>query len=264
MHLAQILEARALAVTVPHVLTAADTDPRIVIQYVPDLGTGGAAATVTYASETKATFQVGAAAPAGNDAIGNSTGELLFSTYTTMGLVLDAINGTRAWRAYLVGALRQDSPVTLITAASASCIGDNGLTLYGDTDIADSCSIAISGEKFMNNGINGHVTDADDQCENVLLYAGVNVFAGGDLKLYTGAQDTDEVQMGADITVALSTLKELGEANHTAAFSAANRGERLIVRFTAQTAGAFTITQFHVLGKTAVLRNDRIVDSVNY
>ncbi len=264
MDLAQILEGRALAVTVPHAILVADKDPRIVIQYVPDLGTGGTAATVNWASETKVTFQVGAAAPAGTNAIGNSTGELLFSAYTTMGMVLDAINGTRAWRAYLQGALRQDSPVFLITAGAASCIGANGLTLYGDQDIADGCSVAISGEKFVNNGINGHVTDADDQCENTLLYAGINVGDTGAVKLYSEGQLSDGVQMGGDQAVASDTLLQLGEANLTTPFATAVRGERLIVRFAAATAGAFTHTQFNILGKTAVLKNDRIVDSVNY
>lgn len=264
MRLGQIEEARALAPVVTHLLSAADTTPAIVIQYVSALGTGSSSASVQVQDGTGLRFKVDGATPAGNDAIGNSSGWILFATYTNMGQVLDQINGKIAWRAYLVAALRGDLATHLLTAASQQADGDNGLTLYFDSSRADLCGVAVSGEKFVNNGVNGHVKDADDECENYLLYSKVNVASDGSLKFYTASQSAN-TQLGDTIAISTDTDAEVGEAEVSAEYLRATRGQRLVVRVEATTAGqACTPTQFHVLSKTAVLRNDRIVDEDNY
>ena len=49
MYADQIAEARGLATPIPQNIAADDTCPAIVIQYVPNLGTGGASASFTLA-----------------------------------------------------------------------------------------------------------------------------------------------------------------------------------------------------------------------
>ena len=269
MYQEQIVEARALATVVPHNITAVDTTPWIVVQYVPALGTGGAAATVDIdAGRDTLTFQVDAAAPAGADAIGNTTGilDLSSSTYSTMGKLVDAINGVAAWRAYLVGALRSDLVSSLLVQAAASCFGANGKTLFSDSSVSKDISIAISGEKFVSNGISGHEKDFEDGCENSMQYASINATSASlaVIRYYTGKQGSTEAQLGSDVDTVSATAKEQGEANLSVDFVTAARGERLIVRAIGVSNTAITAPVVHVLGKTAVLKNDRFVDEINY
>lgn len=283
MHIEQYKEAWALAPTVAHNQTAVDTSPMMVVQYVPDLGTGGSSASIAHIVASSMTFLVDSAAPAGKDAIGSS-GVILTSTaaYDTMGELVDYINGQAAWRAYLVAALRADMS-SILLAKSATAIPATGLTFYGDTSGNDGAIVpgtaaayeivgtAISGEKFVNNSINGHVKDADDGCENALLYAEVQITCTGDaenLRIYSGAQGSTESLLYTK-TLTSTTEQNLGVTGTTQAdglnsiFVKANRGERLIIRAATDTAFA-AVTKFNILGKTAVLSGDRQVTEVNY
>jgi len=266
MFIDQIQEARALATVVPHNLTAVDVGPWMVAQYVPSLGTGAAAATMQVLAGTLR-FKVDAVTPAGADAIGVS-GEfdLSSSTYNTMGEVVDEINGIAAYRAYLVGALRADLSTNLLVQAATSIFGDTGLTVFGDTSGSKEISLAISGEAFVNNGKSGHVKDFEDGCENSMMYAAFTVTSVSLLVLryFTGKQGTAEVQVGQDVTLTSATLKEQGGANLSVVFVTSARGERLIVRVIGLSTSAPSAPTIHILGKTAVLANDRVVDSIGY
>ena len=107
MNLAQIEEARALASPVNWAATVGiDTAPYFVVQYVPALGTGGAAATIALVTGGDMTFLVDGAAPAGLDAIGTAgVIDTSAATGDTIAELLGLINATSAWRAYAVGAL---------------------------------------------------------------------------------------------------------------------------------------------------------------
>ncbi len=269
MYQNQILEARALATVVPHNITVVDKSPWIQIQYVPSLGTGGAAATVAMAAgRDTMTFQVDAADPAGADSIGNTSGEVIVSggDLNTMGEVVDHINGKSAWRAYLIGCLRSENPDNLLVRTAASAFGDNGVTLYSDSSVSKEISIAISGERFVNNGRAGHLKDFEDGCENSLMYAAITVTCASALALryYTGKQGSAEVQVGQDIALTTATLKEQGEAAFADIFVKSRRGERLIVRAIGTESVALTVPTVHVISKTAVLANDRVVTAINY
>lgn len=277
MNTKQYEDAHNLATTVPRVISAVDTCPLMVVQYVPALGTGGSAATIAYVVASSMTFLVDGSTPAGADAIGVSgIIDTSSSTYNTMGELVDYINGRQAWRAYLVSALRIDKTSNMLAKAAASAIGDNGLTFYGDTSAnfsandpasagtLEAISVAISGEKFINNGINGHVKDYEDGCENMLTYSEVQLtFSGtGTLSIYTGKQGEAETRIYHQ-TLTSTTEKDLGQANLEEVFAKAVCGQRLIVR--AATTTAFTaVTKFNINGKTAVLNGSRLVDSVNY
>lgn len=271
MYLRQIEEARALATPVTQNITTTDTDPAIVIQYVPALGTGASAATIAMetASQTL-TFQVGGSDPAGLDDIGNTSGEIVVtgSAYDTMGELVDYINGRSAWRAYLVGALRSDLPSNLLLKTATSCIGANGLTFYSDTSTNLGISLAISGEKFVSNGINGHVKDFEDECENEMLYGSFNVtcVSAPHILYYTGKQGSTETLITASklLTSASATLE--GEEIPTGPFIQSTRGQRLIMRCISPSAAdpALTAATITIVGKTTVLKNDRIVSEQNW
>ncbi len=268
MFVNQIEEALKLAPAVPRNINAADKTPWIIIQHVPALGTGGAAATVSVATAAETiTFQVDAADPAGLDTIGNTSGEIsLVGTTDTMGELADIINGTKAWRAYLGACLRSDVPSHLLNFSAKTCFGDNGATLYSDTTDSLEIGIVISGEKFVNNGISGHKTDFDDQCINQVLYGATKLGDGTGvitMSMYTGKQGETEVLLGGADTLTEDTQELIGDASGDLPFKSATTGSRLIIR--AVTDSAFdAYTEFNFVGKTAVLANDRQVKEANY
>jgi len=267
MHLRQIEEARALATPVIHNITADDTSPWMVVQYVPDRGTGGTSASIAYVQASSLTFLVDSSTPAGADVIGAS-GVVLTSSedYDTMGELVDYINGRAAWRAYLVGALRADLTSLLLAKSATICSGANGLTFYTDSTVSNDVSLAISGEKFVSNAISGHVTDDGGACENEMLYGAFKATNESDfvLKYYSGKQGSTETQVGSTIALTTATNKEQGEANLTVPFVQATRGQRLIARIWSGSSVFCSSPVVHVIGKTAVLKNDRIVDEINY
>lgn len=263
----QIQEATLLAKPYGQVFTAVDGHPAMVVQYVPAGGTGGAAATCEVITATGLTFQVDAANPAGADAIGTAAGSVAFATYTTMGAVADYINSRPAWRCYLVGALRADASASkLLTAGATSCIGDTGYTIYHDASSTDHGSFAISGERFINNGIGGHLTDADDGVINELMAASINVGITGtspQIAFYYEKQQGTTVQSGPIYTMADDTLEEIGVLDPNTPIITAPIGYRLVGRVSVATTYD-DIARFEVLGRSIVLRNNRIVASKNW
>jgi len=275
VHIDQFNEAWALAPLLTHVQSAVDKTPAMVLQYVPANGTGGAAATCQVETTTM-TFLVDGATPAGADVIGTSgIIDTSNASYNTLGELCDYIDGRQAFRAYLVGALRADKCSMLLAAAANSCMGDTGLTLYFDTSdnfasitggagTGEQVSTAISGERFVNNGINGHQKDADSHCENALLYADIEAtFTGtGAVTIFSGLQGSDETLLVNDVLTS-TTAKTYGATNPVDIFIKSKRKERLVVR--ASTTTAFTsIQSFIVQGKTAVLSGDHFMDTLNY
>lgn len=269
MNADQITEARALATPVTHNFTAVDTSPWMVCQYVPSTGTGGASASIAYIVASSMTFLVDSATPAGADAIGVSGVVLTSSSaYDTMGELVDYINGRQAWRARLVGALRADKSSLMLAKSATICSGATGLSFFSDSSASGEFSLAISGDKFVSNGKRGYVTDADDGCENSMLYGSFNVTcasAGIGLKYYTGKQGSTETQIDGTVTVASATAKEQGEVDLTQPFVQATRGQRLIIRVLGLSdTPALTAPTISVIGKTAVLSGSRFVDTINY
>lgn len=277
MILQQIEEARKLATPVPQAITAVFTCPSFIIQHIPTLGTGGATAGVSAAGgEGALTFSVDSAVTAGADLVG-TLGVLLMSGYSTIGDVQDKVNANPSWRMILVGALRADIPTAIVAKTGAVC-GETGITFYHDSSSTygtgghQHFSTAISGEKFANKGVNGHVKDDDDECENTLHYMTfTGTFAspgatsvGQYIKYYSGKQGSTEVQMGGSVAITDATAKEQGEANVGDAWIRSKRGERLVIRMVCDCVGAVTAPTINIIGSTAVLKNDRIVDSIGY
>lgn len=269
MHIRQIEEARALATPVIHNFADVDKFPWMVAQYVPSLGTGGSSASIAYIVASSMTFLVNGSTPADADAIGASGVVLTSSsTYNTMGKLVDYISGRAAWRAYLVGALRADLSSLMLVKTAAICSGANGLTFYADSSASGEHSLAISGEKFVSNAASGHVKDADDFCENEMLYGAFDVTNASaiGLRYYSGKQGDTETQVGSTVSLTTGANKEQGEVNLTVPFVQATRGQRLIMRCLdlSTTVAELTAPVIHVIGKTAVLANNRTVDEINY
>lgn len=269
MHVDQIIEAEKMATPVTHNITAVDTDPWMVVQYVPTLGTGGTSASIAYIVASSMTFLVDSSTPAGADAIGTS-GVILTSTaaYDTMGELVDYINGRQAWRAYLVGALRADNSSLMLAKSATACHGANGLTFYGDTSSNKMISLAVSGEKFVNNGKNGHVKDWDDQCINRMYYGYFKVTCASThspvLRYYTGLAGSTETQIASDVALVSGTAQQDGEENFTEPYIEATRGHRLVIRVICTSAQPPTSPTVNVLAKTAVLSGARQVTEDNY
>lgn len=264
MNFQQISEARSLALPYGQAFSSVDAHPQIQVQYVPDLGTGGTKATCKTTTATGLVFDVDDTTVAGKDAIGTD-GALTFANYATMGALVDAINGSQAWRAILRGGLRADASDNNLLAGDASCIGAEGLAIYGDADPIDHGSVAISGERFINNGINGHVKDWDDQCENSLCFYRIDVGATGDgtITIYAEKQNSTSVQTLYSETYANDAENTRGVSTAETANSAwltAPRGYRMVVRMKAATSYD-DIVAFNVLGKTAVLKGDRFISN---
>lgn len=271
MNINQIEEARALAPIVYHNITAVDKGPWMVVQYVPNLGTGGSAATVQIAAGSATMlFKVDAATPLTLDIVGGTSGQisLVGSDSDTMGEVVDLINSVSAWRAYLLGAIRADLPSHLIAAGAASCIGANGLTLYSDSSAnLGEISYAISGEKFVTNGIGGHCKDEDDQVLNQLLHADIKVTGASPqvIQYYSGKQGSTETKIAANILLTTATNKQQGETHPNEPYIVANRGERLLIRVQALSPDTPpTSPTLNYAGKSIVYKNDRIVDTVAF
>ncbi len=269
MHTSIVKEARDLAVPYTLTLAAVDTAGQAVVQYIPSLGTGAAAAECAVTTATDLTFLTGpagaATTPAGADAIGTA-GVILFSAYTTMGALADYVNSFQAWRMYLTGALRADaSAAKLLVKSTTSCIGANGLTIFADTSAAEHHDVTISGEKFVSNGRSGHLKDWDHQCENRLIRFSLDIDGTGDcvITMYSGKQGSTETSM---YTIALpdNTLTERGmDLPVGSFFKAAKRGERLILRVSHATDIGTDLTAFQITGQTAVLTGAHVITEGN-
>lgn len=267
MNMQQIEEARALATPVTHNITANDTCPAIVIQYVPEMGSASTnTASFTLANDSFQ-FLVNGATPSGVDVIGVSGKvDVSSSTYDTMGELVDHINGKQAWRAYLVGCLRSTTAVGLLAKTSTRCDNANGVTVYGDTSDYKDWFIAVSGEKFVNNGKNGHVTDWDDKVENALMYGNYSFASesnGVTLQYYTGKQGETETALTGTESIAESSTVTHGEENCDQPYIKATLGHRLIVKIN-QASSDIGTPSLNVTGRSAVYRANRVVNEKNY
>ena len=243
--------------------SAVDTFPQAIVQYVPDGGTGGTAATCQVVTATGLTFQVDAANPAGADAIGTAAGVVAFATYTTMGALKDYVDGLTAWRMILLGAKRADASASkLLTAGATSCITASGLRIFGDASTTDHISFAITGERFVNNGLSGHIKERG-ACWNTLLSASLNVgLTGGTPQIefsFEGQRASDAIQVAHSLVMVDDTLEEIGVANPSVPYLQAPLGFRIIGRVSVATT-VDDIAKFEVLGKSAYINGEQLID----
>lgn len=267
MQLSQIEEARAIAPNYPIVLTGLPNgSPGLVLQYIPEWGSGASAANAFVSGTTNLHVKISGVTPTSGDTTGMPTnGKFAFSAYTNMGLLCDRINKVKCLRAYLQGALRGDSAAWLLASQTVSIVGDNGGTLVFDGDKSDCVTVAISGEKFVNNGPRGWVTDADSACENMLCFLAYNMVDDVNIYFYTASQSADsQLAVMAEVSTGTRTLVQADTPEQP--YIRAKVGERLVVRATLVTSSANlnTVTEFQIMAKTAVWEGDRLVTEDNF
>lgn len=264
MNYKQLMEAKELALPIPFSVTANDTCPAALFQYVPDGGDGGTAATLTYVQGGNLTVTVGGAVPAGNDAFGTSgVISCAAAAYDTIGEVVNYFNSLPAWRAKLL--CRPETLMANILAqTSTSCLLDNGLALYLDTSVADTTYIwnaAITGSMFDNYGLAGSKSDVDDHCVNRFHMAQFtqDFTSAATAYLYVFKQgDTTSTKVYTKALVD-ATLTDMGNTTHpTQPWYEAPEGYTLCLEIRSDAATAFST--FTVLGSTIVRKNNRVVN----
>jgi hypothetical protein len=123
-----------------------DTDIGLRVKYVGS----EASATVTVASDGNLTFKHG---DAGSEAVDDTVGasgvlDVSDTAYDTFGEVVDEINSSDNWEAYLVDVLRADSSNDTLLAMSEATISPNvEKDLVKDTSAALNLAIRIGGRK---------------------------------------------------------------------------------------------------------------------
>lgn len=256
---------KKMANRVPHPFSAVDAFPAFVIQAVNHPDDTISAATLAHVNSTSMTFLVDAAAPTGKWAIGTlGVVDISAAANDTVGEFQDTVNGTLGYRMFLVGARRATTMASILAKSAADMFGANGLTFYFDASASDIGAVAISGEKFVNHGINGHQKDFDDKCINMLtdLDITVGLTGNGSLRIYSGKQGSTESLMHT-FTMTDDTNIVKGKDQPLAAWEQAKEGERLIVEIFAATSFD-DIAVCNINGKTAVQDGSRQVAEKNY
>lgn len=270
MDLQRHFHLRELASPIPVVITV-DASPAFCLQYVPDGGTGGAAATAALVQNATMTMLVDAAAPTGADAIGtNGVIDTSNASYDTVGELQATFNATAAWRCYRIGAIGSTAMAGILAKSATSCIGANGLFFYFDGSASNLLGFAFSGERFVSNSLTGgHMKDADHECLNSLHYlkwASAVTITNGAINIYSDDQSTPtggETLMFTTSLPTAGTAREYGEANPAIPWITAKRGERLVVQISTPS-GTPTPTNLHAIGSTVVLSGAYIVDEVQW
>jgi len=273
MNYQTILQARDLASIVPHNITADDTCAALVVQYVPKKGVSeDYRAKAAFTQGGNFTFTTGTA---GDTVVGNSGATLdgigtagvidtSAASFNTVGEFGDYVNGHPAYRA--IRKVPYATPMAHVLTKSASfCDVANGLTFYIDTSVGKANYVAISGEQFVNNGINGHRKETN--CENWLCYGEITLTATGALTLYIYSSGQNSLEGDALIhqeTLTSTSLKQLGlYQTPDVPWLKSARGRQLIVKVAAATS-INAQTLFLINGKTIVEDGRYLITSKGY
>ena len=231
-------------------LSADDTDVALVVRYI---GPGaGANTNVAVAANGDLTFlKSGVAVDEFECPVSGALGGVITvanAACDTMGEVVDVINASTNWRAFLVGALRGDSSNdTLLTISATDTTTVGGLALKFDTDVAKIASIAfmpagndinffIAGPGSMGaGGIRPNPFSAWQGA--VSLIRATSTYASGTstIKVYSVKTETGRAGKGTETATTLwsiaggaTTAEKLLDYSETPLYS--RRGEKLLVR----------------------------------
>ena len=213
-----------------------------------------------------------------DDTDGATTTVLTIATdaggYDTMGEVVDGVNATGVFRAFLIGGDRADTSTAMFAdVANETCKLANGVTLFSnpDTDTA-ILGFAFTNQKFIYRPTGGWATfekgwTKDVNCINSLkmLSATLTIAAHANVRLYSCDDEnktTGVLLWSQDLA---STVEELhGDTNPNDIFVSGIRGHRLCIKFVALTA-ADNLTGFVIrsLGQTKDVAGGQVPSS-NY
>lgn len=195
--------------------------------------------------------------------------------YDTFGELVDAINATGVFRAFLIGANRSDDSDAMLDAiANVTCKTTNGKTLYFEqTTTSQIYGMAITNQKFTYRPIGGWDTHdkgwtKDINCINSLkmLDATFTLIDGGAINIYAADDEgkNNGVLVWSDAFA--TTVQELhGNTVPDDVFVATSRGMRLVIQFPAVTtvASDFTAAAVRIIGHTKDVADGLVPDS-NY
>lgn len=256
---------------VPHVLSAPDTDVAFTLQYCPVNGESGTstAAEATFVNGGDFTVTVDGSAPTGKDAFGTAgVIDTSAAAYDTVGEFFDyvrSIGGNKhgAWRIIMNGAIRSTPMASILSKSATSCIGDNGLTFVFDTSAAETLSVAVSAEKFENNGVGGWRSDWESKVLNQLMSLDVtqNMASAGEIRIYQG-KDGETETLIYSTALADDTNTTKGLEYPDVVWLQAEHGYRLVVQvYHATDIGAGAVGKYSVRGRSVVPDGSFVVRS---
>jgi len=163
------------------------------------------------------------------------------ASYNSMGEVVDAVNATGVFRAFLIGAKRADvSTAMFADVSNETCKLKNGVTLFSNPDTtAAILGFAFTNQKFIYRPSGGWDTfekgwTKDTNCINSLkmLSATLTIAAHANVRFY---QCDDENKAAAVLLWSqdlASTVEELhGDTVPDDVFVSCSRGNRFLVQF---------------------------------
>jgi len=221
-----------------------DADTGLTVRYIgPE-----ASATVTVAANGDLTFKHG---DAGSEAVDDTVGasgviDVSDAAYNTFAKVVDNINGSPNWEAYIVDALRSDTSTdTLLAMSEATIAPKTDLALKKDTSVALNLGVRI--------GKRSAVTGSDDiSAAEIYRIDSLNTYASGTSII--NVYEIDEVEKtetliysaaGGATTVADS--KEF-VVNGRGSLAVSRVGKHLLVKLVGSAACTGSLT---VIGATA-------------
>ncbi len=194
--------------------------------------------------------------------------------YDTFGELVDAINATGVFRAFLIGANRSDDSDNMLDAiANVTCKTTNGKTIFFEqVTTSQIYGFGITNQKFIYRPTGGWATfekgwTKDINCINSIkmLSATLTITAHANVRIYQ-ADDENKVNgvllWSQDLA---STVEELhGNTIPDEIFISSSRGFRLLVQFAALTStDDFTAAVIKNIGHTKDVADGQVPDS-NY
>lgn len=237
-----ILEERILAAKKVSRSVADDGDIGLVVRYK---GTEASATVEVAATSGDITFKVGTlsseAVDADIDSGGNDPGviDVSDSNVDTMGELVDFINASGTWEAYLVDCLRSDDSRTLLLTMAAAqankTVVPQGVRLYKDSSQNDNFDISIA---IMNRLYPTGFERSEDKICGVSGVVEKNTFGSGtsDIKVYEINPNTKVETLVYSRSCAATTVQ--GTLASTDIDITADQGNYLLVRMVASAAAA--------------------------
>ena len=167
------------------------------------------------------------------------------ASYNSMGEVVDAVNATGIFRAFLIGGNRADvSTAMFADVSNETCKLKHGVTLFSNPDTqAAILGFAFTNQKFLYRPTGGWATfdkgwTKDTNCINSLkmLSATLTIAAHANVRLYSCDDENKAAAVLLWSQDLASTVEELhGNTNPNDIFVSGIRGHRLCIKFVALT-----------------------------
>ena len=272
MNPSQWKEAHEVAPMVHQNVVLQDTTPAMLVQFSPLLGASAVSTTtctIALVQGGDMTWLVDSAAPTGIDAIGTAgVISTAGATADTVGELCNVINAAGGPHRAICLCSPDVPSANLLAKSAASAVTANGLVFYLDSSVADTTylhSLPIMGERFVNNGINGHIKET-----NIINYFHYGQFTADftsactfTIKMFKQG-DTAPTTLFTQAMVD-ATLTNIGHtANPMLPFIQGRQGYVLVAEWRSDASFDTDPTVCNIGGKSVVLDGGPIVTKVPY